>query len=351
MLAGAFSIKFIHYTANVIVPVLVTAIVLFPFLLWIRFNDEALIPSEIKMHELSQEAQEADPVNPNIPEAQGDTREMQIQRQLQEILNPFLDKGGAAFGAVIMVATLITILAINAASQKGTDIPVFYVTLPAAFVMFCWDIGFGWVHRGKTRPVAQRARCIERAKQEENLEKQKLNAQREAVEKEGKEFDLLPIDSRSGEAATSSEATPEPFPEFKRNDDIEIAPTVSEREESPQEKTDRRAARGKELLKRDHETVSLQLLILDATWWLRETFPTVAAVLTHLPWKLIPFALCMFVLVQALVTKGWVPVFAYGWNHWVNATGVVGAIGGMGFLAVVLCNVRVSTSRAAIRRR
>jgi hypothetical protein len=47
----------------------------------------------------------------------------------------------------------------------------------------------------------------------------------------------------------------------------------------------------------------------------------------------------MFVLVQALVTKGWVPVFAYGWDHWVNKTGTVGAVGGMGFLSVILCNV------------
>jgi Na+/H+ antiporter NhaD/arsenite permease-like protein len=59
----------------------------------------------------------------------------------------------------------------------------------------------------------------------------------------------------------------------------------------------------------------------------------------HLPFALVPFALSMFVLVQALVTKGWVQVFAYGWDHWVNLTGTVGSIGGMGFLSVILCNV------------
>ena len=46
----------------------------------------------------------------------------------------------------------------------------------------------------------------------------------------------------------------------------------------------------------------------------------------------------MFVLVQALVTKGWVPVFAHGWDAWIKATGTVGAIGGMAFLSVILCN-------------
>ena len=53
----------------------------------------------------------------------------------------------------------------------------------------------------------------------------------------------------------------------------------------------------------------------------------------------------MFVLVQALVTKGWVPVFAYGWDHWVTRTGTVGAIGGMGFLAVILCNVSTAATK------
>src|SRR5271156_6346804 len=88
-----------------------------------------------------------------------------------------------------------------------------------------------------------------------------------------------------------------------------------------------------------HEKATLVSHVLHAWMWLRETFPTATAVLTHLPLALVPFALAMFVLVQALVTKGWVPVFAHGWDHWVNKTGTVGSIGGMGFVSVILCNV------------
>lgn len=55
VLAGAFKITFIKYTANVIVPVLVTGIVLYPFLLYIIFHDESLIPSAIKMEDLPDE--------------------------------------------------------------------------------------------------------------------------------------------------------------------------------------------------------------------------------------------------------------------------------------------------------
>jgi hypothetical protein len=71
----------------------------------------------------------------------------------------------------------------------------------------------------------------------------------------------------------------------------------------------------------------------------KETFPTVCAVIEHLPFALLPFAFSMFILVQGLVTKGWVELFANGWNAWVTKTGTVGAIGGMGFVSVLLCNV------------
>lgn len=87
------------------------------------------------------------------------------------------------------------------------------------------------------------------------------------------------------------------------------------------------------------EQATVTSLVGDLYRWLQETFPTVTAVVAHLPFALVPFAFSMFVLVQALVTKGWVSVFAYGWDHWVNRTGTVGSIGGMGFLSVVLCNV------------
>jgi Na+/H+ antiporter NhaD/arsenite permease-like protein len=96
------------------------------------------------------------------------------------------------------------------------------------------------------------------------------------------------------------------------------------------QETDRRHAQ---------EPSTLVSLSADAYRWLQETFPTVTAVVAHLPFALVPFAFCMFILVEGLVTKGWVQVFAYGWDHWVSKTGTIGSIGGMGFLSVVLCNV------------
>jgi Na+/H+ antiporter NhaD/arsenite permease-like protein len=402
VLTGAFGIKFIYYTANMIVPVVVTAIVLFPFLLYIVFADPALIPFSIKMHQLNEEQMAKKPVNPNIPHARGiaDEQENLLANNaqgnllsLEEIMNPFLDKGGAAFGAVIMSTALITLLVLNAVDQKEGEHPAFYVTLPAAVVMFCWDVGFGWYHRDETRTIARRGQKeIEDARAERAIREEEA-ARRRALEQDA--IALTPINSPEAQRQSLSCAggLPPPAPALvvsENGDDSTLEPTpppevsismlvprddqsqndrstsgisiMDEKQEfnradsssSPQGVLGR-PLNGEDEEKRAHsERVSHQIapqpapvqppltlasLVEDGYIWCQETFPTVAAVLAHLPFALVPFAFSMFVLVQGLVTKGWVPVFAHGWDHWVDKTGWVGAIGGMGFLSVVLCNV------------
>ncbi|ODH15089.1 hypothetical protein ACO22_06475 [Paracoccidioides brasiliensis] len=423
VLAGAFKIKFIVYTANMIVPVVITAIVLFPFLLYIIFADPALIPFAIEMHELSEEAKAKKPVNPNIPHARGLAEEDENQLadddqvkllSLEEIMNPFLDKGGAAFGAVIMTATLVTLLALNAASQSSGEHPIFWVTLPAAFVMFCWDVGFGWYHRHETREIARKGR------------EEVRNARIEQMLRQEEEMRVASLEQKHhgdmalyGTPLTLTQS-PEPQPQGQNNagiggrsqgtsktdDEITLAAETSKyspviltseynegptftstppREKSPSPTrilTDNKLQDGRasatgaiaaidekqevvhtQRNQQQQESsvdgaersfssrVSLEIarcqdggqttlisLLKEAYRWTQDTFPTVTAVVAHLPFALVPFAFTMFILVQALVTKGWVPVFAYGWDHWVNKTGTVGAVGGMGFLSVILCN-------------
>ena len=422
VLAGAFKIKFIEYTANMIVPVVVTAIVLFPFLLYIVFADETLIPFSIKMHELSEEAKAKKPVNPNIPHARGniDEEENAVDNEnekllsLEEIMNPFLDKGGAAFGAVVMAATLVTVLALNAASQSGSEHPVFWVTLPAAFVMFCWDLAFGWYHRHETREIARKGREeVERARIERAI-RDAEDVERAVLQDEktldmavlepsvtlirSEESQLEVRDNNKGDNAynlddeitpvvdTTKSQYPEPQltsnlsrPATDNDDgltpgpspllDSSIAMLVSpspngaldEKQKAASEEAlppgileaklsgemdERKRALAERIaqevaLRHERGPTTLVLLVTDAHRWLQETFPTVMAVVMHLPFALVPFAFSMFVLVQALVTKGWVQVFAYGWDHWVNKTGTVGSIGGMGFISVILCNVSI----------
>ncbi|KAI1764387.1 hypothetical protein GGR53DRAFT_493969 [Hypoxylon sp. FL1150] len=388
VLAGAFDIRFIDYTANMIVPVVITAIVLFPFLLYIVFADESLIPLSIQMHELSEEQRSKKPVNPNIPHARGNAEEEENdpangeeikQLSLEEIMNPFIDKGGAGFGAAIMAATLITLLAINAASSSSGEHPVFYVTLPAAFVMFCWDIAFGWLHRDETRKIARDGRReIERARIErldrelEELRRQNTVDANQPTSSQARQTEASPLGENpptprdstiAGQSDKASNSNTMGVDTQEAHPPDSTMRTLDEKQDPDSGKPTRglsgatlskdAGVRGRELSDRDLDaekqppydiTVqperreTLVSLVAEAYRWSQETFPTATAVLSHLPFALVPFAFSMFVLVQALVTKGWVPVFAYGWDHWVNRTGTVGSVGGMGFLAVILCN-------------
>ncbi|KAJ6123777.1 hypothetical protein N7471_011094 [Penicillium samsonianum] len=383
VLAGAFKIKFIVYTANMIVPVVVTAIVLFPFLLYIIFADESLIPLSITMHELSEDQKKKAPVNPNIPHARGTAEEKEEsddkegkQLSLEEIMNPFLDKKGASFGGLIMAATLITLLAINA---SGKENHVFWVTLPAAFVMFCWDLAFGWLHRHDTREIAAKGRQeVEEAQAEremrkreeqqalpENMNPETLGSDqseqydasglRDRSEHTDDKISLKSTDSDIASKNPYSECgTPlsasvlvdkEKFPELQPPGGLTIDSKQLARATSP-EALDLRQITDTTIdeekpgypYHQDNGPRTLASLAGNAYRWSQETFPTVTVVVSHMPFALVPFAFTMFILVQALVTKGWVPVFAYGWDHWVEKTGTIGSIGGMGFLSVILCN-------------
>lgn len=354
VLAGAFNIKFIHYTANIIVPVVVTVIVLFPFLLWIAFDSKE-IPRKIELHELPESLRGKAKTNPNIPYVRENAEreenadgEQGKQLSLEEIMNPFLDKAGAAFGAVMMATTLITIVALNAASQSSGEHPVYWVTLPAAFVTFCWDLALGWMHRKETRTIAHdaRRRALEaqaRVKQTESS--QGTGKAGEPPEQNSTQLHTVP-DKAQGRSNPSHFASTSSKPSMADTEESITAATsglaVGEKPRNIEagtsfEEVDAKGRCNGELP--EPEPATLASLSLDVYRWLQETFPTATAVAAHLPFALVPFALAMFVLVQALVTRGWVPVFAHGWDHWVNKTGTVGAIGGMGFLSVIMCNV------------
>jgi Na+/H+ antiporter NhaD/arsenite permease-like protein len=334
VLAGAFRITFIKYTANVIVPVLATGIILFPFLLYIIFHDESLIPASIKMEDLPPELKNKKPVNPNIPYAKGENderaresdadsdEEQDKNLQLEEILNPFLDTKGAIFGACLMAATLITVLALNASSSgSGHERPVFWVTLPAAFIMFCFDLTLGWLNRKETRQIAHEGR--QRA---ELVHAERAEVRRKSIaQMDDDAIELNDSPRTTNEKAFAPDAT---------------TSTTQPQKSTTKEHTDHEAGKP---ANQTHRT-TLSSLLSDSYNSAQETFPTTMTVFHHLPLALVPFAFCMFVLVQALVTKGWVPVFAYGWDHWVEKTGTVGAVGGMGFVSVILCNVSCASS-------
>jgi len=301
VLAGAFNIKFFHYTANTIVPVIVTAIFLFPFLLYVIFADQALIPFTIQLHELPWEGNARKPVNSNIPRARGEIYEgddTNLMRAQQEILNPYLDKRSALVGSIVLVATLVVLLALNTATTSTKQYPAFWVTLPAAFTMFLWDVASGWFNRHETREIARKGR----------EEDERMRNEQEMRDK---------ADELTNQQAEGT--------------------TIQNREPSstdvPDERTQRRPS---------GQRATLVSSLRNIIQWSQETFPVAVAVLSNLPFSFVPFTLSMFVLIHALYTKGWILVFAHGWDNWVTKTGTMGAIGGMSFLSVVLSNVSFS---------
>ncbi|KAK8867500.1 arsenite transmembrane transporter protein [Apiospora arundinis] len=333
VLAGAFQIKFIDYTANIIVPVLFTAAILFPCLLYIVFRNEKLVPHVIDMHTLPDAEKEMEPVNANIPHAgAGEDRSPGIG----EILNPYLDRRHATISVGIMAATLITVLVINAvtAGGGGHPTPVMYVTAPAAVLCFSADLFFGWRHRHTTRAIAQKGRLAEeRATIEQELRESASSSPLSAATTANATATDTPTTTLDH---SSSESTP---PSAETHAEGAGTGNLSEKKAPLPWDADAvtRELERRQKLEAEQPTTLVSWARRRYTWW-RETFPAASIVMSRLPFELVPFAFAMFILVQGLVTRGWVPVFAYGWDAWIKRTGVVGAIGGMGFLGVVLSN-------------
>ncbi|KAI3322956.1 hypothetical protein HD806DRAFT_545043 [Xylariaceae sp. AK1471] len=437
IIASAFNIGFAEYAANTVVPVAVTAIVLFPFLLYIVFADESLIPTAIQLHELHEEARGRTPTNPNI--------ESEHSTSLEDTLNPFLDKLSALVGIILMIVTLVVLLALSAVTLNNKEIPVFWVTSPAAFLMLCWDVIWSWIHRREVRAIGLRARRekeheaarrvyefvlsapqsdtalhnrfqtqtgvelqhtessgtatgqretsnISAGRRAEDEETSMIHQQRRCagklndIKNPGPSNTTIIVDVQQLLTSTSSKNNPKdelklqsaqlggpPIQHQDSKDEtkptpkqelggvstpksIHLANAILVKEEPSPELEPARmsgheprqprplSAKLSESDSRFKKAVSLsnnehpKPIVLAAKAWLEETFVTAMVVLRRLPFSVVPFAIPTFVLVQALVDKGWVVLFARWWNAWVIKTGTVGAVGGMGFLSVVLSN-------------
>lgn len=467
VLAGAFKIKFATYTANVIVPVVGTAILLFPFLVYYVFADPKLIPTSVRVIKPSDEEKKRRPVNPRIPYANLATNpdiNIDDEDEVREVYsgfyqkgsNIFLDEGSAIFGGVVMAVTVITILAMNAASDIIGDHPVFWVTLPAACAMFCWDVTLGWLHRKESREIALKGRQnlergrAERAKRREMQERTvEVNVDEDlkayidhnrvvdtaspsrvfaphmlAATTDTNRFAQAIVVSDQSIGLDVSSAIRTPLPEndhenledgsdgdgFSRQADLEsqsaslsvlihltrvdttpsmcqqhcqkrqpflhsydqsvvACPSVVETSQSTVQGCSQAVDDGTiETRKPENEVVqkpptclqnarasqhglspsqgdksstktTVVSLVADGYSYCQETFPTATAAVMGLPFKFVPFALSMSVLVQALVAKGWVAVLAHIWDRWVETTGTVGVVAGMGFMSVMFCNV------------
>ncbi len=68
-------------------------------------------------------------------------------------------------------------------------------------------------------------------------------------------------------------------------------------------------------------------------------FDTTKTALARMSWKIAPFVICMFILVEVLETSGWIALFASSVGGVQNTIGLVAGIFFMGFLSSFACNI------------
>ena len=200
-----------------------------------------------------------------------------------------VDPVGAVVGTIIFAACLVVLLGVS-----FVDTEVWEITLPFAGAKFVFDLVWDY-WRFTRRRALQEATPAAGAVQEkgDNRVPRKID-------------DCDPSDDEC--SCRKVPISPQVFP---ANDPTSATLELPQVEE--QTKTDR--------------------------WkWVRERWPTIIAAVPRLPFALVPFTFCQFMLIEALAYRGWIRVFA----RWLQI-----ASGGhpypvlllVGVLGVLLCNV------------
>ena len=332
-----------------IIPVVFTAIILYPILVYFIFPPDDLIPRSIAMHALpGEKAEGTQPngtieLNPTEPIqiARTRTRLHKVDMDLHELLNPYLEKRAAIFCVVLFVVTLVVLLATNAA---GLKVEVYAITVPAAFVMLCRDLIDDWVtsRQGSSEGASKDIEAAVTPNEKHDNDTPHRGISWPVSEPPDKSragttesADILVV-GEPGVLEQPRTAEPDTYahPGVSEN-----SPNISPHGTHDTVQTTSPLVANQSILERPKDRKSLQSIIEGFLSALEDTFPRACTVISQLPFGLLPFTFGMFILVQGLVTKGWVQIFANGWQGWVHNTGTLGAIGGMGLVSVLLCNV------------
>ncbi|KAH8922435.1 hypothetical protein BT69DRAFT_1263406 [Atractiella rhizophila] len=356
VISGAFQIAFIEYTANMVVPVVCTAIILFPFLLYIIFPSTDLIPLSIDIVEMTAEEREASNVaRPGFSaSAQAKDGEEEVL-PLSEVFNPFLDKSGALFGGVLIAITLAVLLATNAAH---VTVGVYAVTVPAGTLMLARDLVHDWMHREETRELGRKNRG--EGDPSNDVEQARAATEQDAVLIDGNGATShphpppqVPDTETEADLGVPTNLNVEPLSDSiasMKSDEkyasVHIYPPSLPGQRTDEARTHSYGANGE--VKAKGEPSNLYSILNSMATSFVDTFATVCAVISHLPFALLPFSFSMFILVQSLANLGWVEIWAKWWEGWANRTGTLGIIGGMGFVSVILCNFAGTNIGASI---
>lgn len=326
VLTGAYDISFLVYSAWLVLPVLATAVCLYPLLLFVSFrNPPELIPAEL-------EPPDVDP------------------------RTALIDRQGAIFGSCLLAVTLAALVGLSAGGLLHGVEGVWTVTAPAAIVMLVRDLWHDRRSQSSKRPQTRAGGDGEEVEMEDvngdgadaqgaddlsgakglaesgQADKLRLGAQVDETKlEEDKASSRPPTGPRqrtisTGRVATSAAAgnALNPTPSNGKPVASSSASTIAE---------------VPVVVEPSAPTPRPQRTLTSTVRQLSRRFPTFAHIFVRLPLPLLPFAFSMFILVEALQYVGWIRIFGGWWAAWVKVSGVAGAVFLMGMLSVIGCNV------------
>ncbi|CED82867.1 Class II aldolase/adducin N-terminal domain protein [Phaffia rhodozyma] len=275
VITSSFGISFLTYSAWVILPTVATAIAAYMFLSLFQYRKD--IPERIE--EIDVNARKA-----------------------------LVDPWGAIIGSCIFLAALIALLGGSAAGILGG---VWEVTVPAALLMLTRDIWHDIRHASIVKPSEAR-------------QTPSVPADDDAIEMEVAE----PTGDVANPSFKSSSTTCRTAKPVLRHQSSSRLPTTQSTIVPP-------LGLSTGSVSRPQPPVTLSSLGKR----LSRRFPTVTYIAQRLPFPLLPFSFCMFILVDGVTSSGWGRVFSTWYQAWAIRTGTTGCVFGMSVLAVVLCNI------------
>ncbi|KAI9204697.1 uncharacterized protein BJ171DRAFT_505117 [Polychytrium aggregatum] len=306
IVAQAYQINFLQYSAWMLLPTLVSIAIAYGLsLFWFR----SLIPAEL----------------PAPTESQFETTEDERTH------HAIRDKFGAVFGVTVLLVCLVTLMM----TSLFANVNVAYLTLPFAALMlikdvvsdYLWARGTSSAHSGDTRPLElgwRRAKAGNRASATAEPVYQQVDTQR------GTEVDLsdvnLPTAAVSGDAAAANkrlqhDPSSDPARKVGSTDSLDNDNDNGNDDDNGNDKTDSGADDQHELsgdAARRHRFVTMQIL-------------------ARMPWKLGPFLVGMFVLVEALSFRGFTPLLAQFLA--MLAPSLAAAVFAIGLVTTIACNL------------
>ncbi|KAI8147737.1 hypothetical protein BJV82DRAFT_593163 [Fennellomyces sp. T-0311] len=204
------------------------------------------------------------------------------QKYLPRVIHPpdedpkavLIDPHGAIFGLVLLGICLATLIG----TSFVHGVSVWMVTLPFAVIMLLRDVWYDWTMQWKNREPVSTSTSLSENEEVQNTvvigERTEDVPAMTTIEMTNLDEVTAPIRQRGTRGTNNEENASTLQPIGKANDK------------------------------------AMRSWPKHMVWVIRSTLPTMTSVLLRMPWKILPFALSMFVLVEGLSEVGWISICA-----------------------------------------